>query len=162
MTSRTNPPTNRVSLSTDARAAILARARDGASDSVPREVCGVLAGHRADGSRAGRPSDADSGTETDIVERAVPIPNVADDPRTEYELDPATTVETIDALEAEGLDLVGFYHSHPESHPTPSPTDEARAGWPGYVYLLCHPDGRLNAYRWTGEAFEELRVVASE
>nr|WP_310924955.1 desampylase [Halogeometricum sp. S1BR25-6] len=127
---------------------MLARARDGASGSVPREVCGVLAGHRADESSG-----------ADVVERADPVPNVAADPRTEYELDPATTVETIDALEAEGLDVVGFYHSHPESDPTPSPTDEARAGWVGYVYLLCHPDGRLNAYRWTGERFEELRVA---
>lgn len=148
MTSKTTPPTNRVSLSTDARTAILARARDGASDSVPREVCGVLAGHRAD-----------EASGADVVVRADPVPNVAADPRTEYELDPAAAVETIDALEAEGLDVVGFYHSHPESDPRPSRTDEARASWTGYVYLLCHPDGRLNAYRWTGERFEELCVV---
>jgi proteasome lid subunit RPN8/RPN11 len=143
-------------LTADAEAAILRHARegDGDGDDPPREVCGVLAGRR-------RSVDGESDGPDSVV-RVERVPNVAADPRSEYELDPAATVETIDALEAEGSDVVGFYHSHPESDPTPSPTDEARASWVGYVYLLCHPDGRLNAYRWTGEAFEELRVVTSE
>ncbi|ELZ32822.1 metal-dependent protease of the pad1/jab1 superfamily protein [Halogeometricum pallidum JCM 14848] len=149
MTSKTSREELRVAA--DAEAAVLRHARRGAAADPPREVCGVLAGRRR--SDESGPSDSDS------VSRADPVPNVAPDPRTEYELDPAAAVETIDALEAEGLDVVGFYHSHPESDPHPSPTDEARASWTGYVYLLCHPDGRLNAYRWTGAAFEELRVV---
>ncbi|MUV59049.1 M67 family metallopeptidase, partial [Halogeometricum sp. CBA1124] len=83
-------------------------------------------------------------------------------PRREYELDPAGTVATIDRLESTGLDVVGFYHSHPESDPVPSRTDERRATWPGYVYLLCNPDGRLNAYRWTGETFDRLSLTRTD
>jgi proteasome lid subunit RPN8/RPN11 len=108
-------------------------------------VCGVLAGRR----------DDDHGRVTDVRR----VANVASDPRVAYELDPAETVETIDAVEAAGGDVVGFYHSHPGSAPVPSETDRAEAAWTGYVYLLCHPDGRLNAYRWTGDAFAELDVT---
>ena len=138
---------------------ILGHAREGAATTPPEEVCGVLGGRRAD--RGDGAFDGDA-AETDTVTAAEPVPNVADDPRREYELDPAGTVATIDRLESTGLDVVGFYHSHPESDPVPSRTDERRATWPGYVYLLCNPDGRLNAYRWTGETFDRLSLTRAD
>jgi proteasome lid subunit RPN8/RPN11 len=160
-------------LERDVAASILDHAREGAAAAPPEEVCGVLGGRRAgreegtsgdDGAPgADDPSDADGdGAETDTVTATEPVPNVADDPRREYELDPAGTVATIDRLESAGLDVVGFYHSHPESDPVPSRTDERRATWPGYVYLICNPDGRLNAYRWTGEAFDRLSLARTD
>ncbi|WP_363464604.1 desampylase [Halogeometricum borinquense] len=170
MTSKTNTPTNNLVLTVEAREAIIAHAREGAATTPPSEVCGVLGGYRAD-SAATNADDAsatdsaesasadDIGTGSDTVTVAEPIPNVAEDPRTTYTLDPETTVETIDTLESRGLDVVGFYHSHPESDPVPSRTDERRATWTGYVYLICHPDGRLNAFRWTGAAFDVLNVI---
>ncbi|SFR55488.1 desampylase [Halogeometricum limi] len=144
---------NSLRLRTDARDAILAHAREGALTTPPSEVCGVLGGRRASG---------DDGADTDAVAVAEPVANVAEDTRTQYVLDPAATVETIDAMEADGHDVVGFYHSHPESDPVPSRTDEQEARWTGYVYLVCHPDGRLNAYRFTGDAFEPLEIVDAE
>jgi proteasome lid subunit RPN8/RPN11 len=154
-------------------ASILDHAREGAATTPPEEVCGVLGGRRAgreEGASGGDGvSDADGpwdagrdGATADTVTAVEPVPNVADDPRREYELDPAGTVATIDHLESAGFDVVGFYHSHPESDPVPSRTDERRATWPGYVYLICNPDGRLNAYRWTGEAFDRLSLARTD
>ncbi|RDI72573.1 desampylase [Halopelagius longus] len=131
------------------RGTILAHAREGANSDPPREVCGVLAGRRTDD-----PSDDAT------VESVRRVPNVAANPRVEYELDPEETLRTIEAVESEGRDVVGFYHSHPESDPVPSETDKRRATWTGYVYLICAPDGRMRAHRWTGAAFERLRIEA--
>ncbi|RDZ63525.1 peptidase [Haloferax sp. Atlit-12N] len=134
---------SRLALEADARRSILSHAREGAARDPPAEVCGVLAG------------DSDARTVTDVH----PVSNVADDPRVAYELDPEETVSIIEAVETAGDDAVGFYHSHPESDPVPSATDREQASWPGYVYLICSPDGRMNAYEWTGNEFHELTIA---
>ncbi|MBC9987189.1 M67 family peptidase [Haloferax sp. AS1] len=134
---------SRLSLAADARAAMLSHAREGAAADPPAEVCGVLAG------------DGDARTVTAVH----PVSNVAAEPRVAYELDPEETVSILEAVEAAGDDAVGFYHSHPESDPVPSATDRERASWPGYVYLICSPDGRLSAHEWTGDEFRELSVA---
>ena len=128
------------------RERIVDRAREGA----PEEVCGVLGGRRT--------ADGDP---TVAVERADPVPNVASAPRTTYELDPAAQLEAMRGVEAEGLTVVGFYHSHPEGPRRPSATDEARATWPGRSYLIVALDGpepSVGSWRWTGERFVEERV----
>jgi len=127
------------------RDALLDHARDGAGREPPAEICGVLAGRRG-------PPDRVTG-----VRR---VPNVATHPRTAYELDPAATMATIDRIEDAGDEAVGFYHSHPESDPTPSATDRARATWPGYVYLIVSPPDAVRAYRYTGDGFAELSVYS--
>lgn len=136
-------------LDSDARDAVLSHAREGAGDGPPREVCGVLVGARAN----------ESGTGPDRVRSVRRVRNVAANRRVAYELDPEETLGTLESIDSEGRDVVGFYHSHPESEPVPSDADREQATWSGYVYLVCSPDGRLNAYRWTGSAFEPLRVV---
>ncbi|WP_424006460.1 desampylase [Haloferax denitrificans] len=134
---------SRLTLADDARAVILSHAREGAARDPPAEVCGVLAGD----------SDARA------VTVAHPVSNVADEPRVAYELDPEETVSILETVESAGDDAVGFYHSHPESDPVPSATDREQASWPGYVYLICSPDGRLTAHEWTGDEFRELDVT---
>lgn len=132
-------------LDADTRDALLDHAREGADRERPAEICGVLGGTR------GPP---------DRVTDARRVPNVATHPRTEYELDPASTMATIDRIEAAGSEAVGFYHSHPETDPVPSATDRARATWPGYVYVIVSPvaDDPIRAYRFTGEGFAEMPV----
>ena len=130
-------------LAADVRDALLDHAREGAAREPPEEICGVLAGERG-------PPDHVTGSRR--------VPNVATHPRTEYELDPAATMSTIDRIEDAGGEAVGFYHSHPESDPVPSATDRARATWPGYVYLIVSPPDSVRAYRYTGDDFVELSV----
>lgn len=40
------------------------------------------------------------------------------------------------AARQQGLDIVGFYHSHPDHPARPSTTDLAEAAFPGYTYVI--------------------------
>ncbi len=136
----------------DAYDAVLDHARDGA----PEEVCGVLGG--TGGGEEGGGSAADGPRR---VETALPVENVAEMRRTRYELDPAEQLDRIESIEADGGDVVGFYHSHPKGPSEPSPTDRAEATWPGASYVVVDlRDERVGAWRWTGEEFrrEAVRV----
>ena len=49
---------------------------------------------------------------------------------------PGATVREIGrAAEHDGLEIVGFYHSHPDHPPEPSGLDREQA-WPWYTYLI--------------------------
>ncbi|WP_142987261.1 desampylase [Halorubrum cibi] len=133
----------------------------------PDEVCGVLAGTRAD--REDRESDADSGRNVDResgaesgsdtnrgrsrVTEVRPAENVAETPETRYRIDPEEAVAVVESIENDGLDVVGFYHSHPAGPARPSGTDVARATWVGYSYAICALDGHpfVGSWRWRGE-----------
>ena len=149
MTSSSSSPAERLLLDSEARAALLDHAREGAAGT-PAEVCGVLVGSRDDPERV-----------TEIRR----VANVAGDPRRAYELDPAETMATIEAVEDDGDDVVGFYHSHPEGTARPSAVDRDRATWTGYVYLvvgLGPAQPEVRAWRWTGEAFDPLSVAVDD
>lgn len=113
--------------------AVHAQARAGA----PLEVCGILGGRNEGEDR--------------VVVRAVPVKNVHPRPVGEYQLDPQEQLRVTLRLEdEEGLEVVGFYHSHPAGPARLSATDAARASWPGASYLLVHLHptvGHLSA-RW--------------
>jgi proteasome lid subunit RPN8/RPN11 len=105
------------------------------------EVCGVLAGtHGTDG-------------EPSVATEAREAENVAETPRTRYRIDPERQLALIEAIEGDGLDVVGFYHSHPAGPARPSETDVARATWPGYSYVICALDGApfVGSWRWRGD-----------
>lgn len=139
--------TDALRVAPDVRDRLLGHAREGASRAPPVEVCGVLVGRR------GPP---------DRVTDARRIRNVADTPRSRYELDPEATVAAVDAAEAADDDVVGFYHSHPESAATPSATDRSRATWTGHVYAIVAPPATLRAYRLAADGFERLPVQFPE
>jgi len=115
------------------------------------EVCGVLAGSFGDD---GEPS---------VVERAYEAENVAETPQIRYLIDPEEQYELIEAIEDDGLDVVGFYHSHPTGPTHPSETDAARATWPDHSYVICALDGYpfVGSWRWRDdtEAFEQETVA---
>ena len=112
-----------------------------------REVCGVLAG--------------DYGDEESRVLDVSPVANAADTPQVRYAMDPEEQLAAIDGVEDDGLDVVGFYHTHPAGPTHPSDTDVDRATWPGYSYAICAFDGYpfLGSWRWRGDGFEGERVV---
>lgn len=85
----------------------------------PRECCGVLIG-RIDAAFH--------------VMRAVPGRNLIASHEL-FELDPEDFVRADAEAEAEGLAVVGFYHSHPRGPERLSKVDRERA-WPGYLQVL--------------------------
>ena len=94
--------------------AIVAHAREAG----PAECCGLLLG-----------------TASSIAE-AARTKNIADDPGSRFVVDPKDHIDGRRSARKRGLEVVGFYHSHPRSPAVPSATDCAEAAYPGHVYLI--------------------------
>src|SRR5687767_2186444 len=77
-----------------------------AREEAPRECCGLLVG------------------KPEYVMRSVRARNL-DATATRYLIDPEDHFAAIRSARAEGLEVMGAYHSHPLSAPMPSPTDVA-------------------------------------
>src|SRR5262249_34670673 len=84
----------------------------------PAECCGLLLG-RAD----------------EIVE-AVRARNIAQQPATQVLIDPKDHIDGRRDARRRGLDVVGFYHSHPQSPAEPSETDRAEASYADHLYMI--------------------------
>jgi proteasome lid subunit RPN8/RPN11 len=114
----------------------------------PRETCGVLVGRRV----ANRV----------LIERAVFARN-ANTQRTHdrYQLDAHDLLEADQAAEADELEIVGIWHTHPDHPARPSETDRLQA-WDGWSYLILSVrNGRtadLRSWRLKGEEFEEESI----
>ena len=102
-----------------ARSALEAIKAHGA-EGYPDEVCGILVGPR--GSRA---ATAAKRARNIIVERA----------RDRYEIDPRDHIRIQREADADGQDIVGYYHSHPD-HPAQASRFDTERAWSGYVYLI--------------------------
>jgi len=88
----------------------------------PEEGCGVLLGHERG--------------ETREVVRAVTFDNQRDDSRhNRYLISPEQFLSADRAARDEGLDVLGFYHSHPDHPARPSEFDRENA-WPWYSYVI--------------------------
>jgi proteasome lid subunit RPN8/RPN11 len=91
----------------------------------PNEICGVM---------IGPPGDR---TVTE-VRRARNV--IVDRARDRYEIDPREQIRIQKEADAAGLDIIGYYHSHPDHPAQASPFDTDRA-WAGYVYLIIAVHG---------------------
>lgn len=60
--------------------------------------------------------------------------------RRRYEVAPEELVRVQRDARAAGLEVLGYYHSHPDAEPVPSETDR-EAGWPWYVYVIVRVAG---------------------
>jgi len=100
----------------------------------PSECCGVLLGTR-DGQKR-------------WVSQVIPCRNVHVSPATRYAIDPAELISIQRRAREQQLEIIGFYHSHPEHPPTFSETDLEEANWAGcsYVILSVRPQ-QLEAVR---------------
>ena len=111
-----------------------------AARAAPDECCGLLLG------RAGR------------VEEARPAANVAPDPARHFEIDPAALFAAHRESRTGGLDLLGYYHSHPEGHPVPSATDCAHASGDSRAWAIV-AGGQVAFWRDGEQGFEALSYV---
>lgn len=83
----------------------------------PLECCGLLAGHNG------------------VISEIFPAKNALAS-NTAYEIAPAQLFEIFRTLRARQLDLLGIYHSHPQSENAPSPADIAGANYPDTPYFI--------------------------
>jgi proteasome lid subunit RPN8/RPN11 len=92
-------------------------------ETYPHECCGVLLGRSADGENT--------------VEDAVRAGNTrTDSAHNRYHIAPQELVKIQRVGRERGLDIVGFYHSHPDHPAQWSKTDFAEAHWLGCSYVI--------------------------
>jgi proteasome lid subunit RPN8/RPN11 len=108
----------------------------------PHECCGVLGGREG------------------AVERVYPVPNAASEPRSRYEMEPSELWAARCRVRAEGLDVVGFYHSHPRTPAAPSTYDIERAYYPETVYVIVgiESEAGVRAFRIASGKADEIAV----
>ena len=103
-----------------------------AVEGYPNEVCGIVLG-RCEG-------EVKRCVE---VRRAVNLNTERAHDR--YEIDPSDLLNAEKEGRERGLEVIGFYHSHPDHPDAPSEFDRERA-WPCYSYLIVSVTG---GERWT-------------
>ncbi len=109
----------------------------------PRECCGLLVGH---------------GNATVQILEAVPARNLAEDAN-RFFLDPVDHIRTRREARNRGLEVVGYYHSHPHSPARPSARDLAEATYVDALYLivsLATIPALVSVYELTDGAFIEV------
>ena len=110
-----------------------------------REACGVLLG-RENEILAGRP-----------------VRNLAGAPD-RFDADPLQLARIEKRARAAGLQVLGYYHSHPNAAPLPSHADRQCGPWPDlppYLHLIVSPQHgwklyNMQAGRWSPVAVEVL------
>ncbi len=118
----------------------------------PSECCGILVGRPEPGEGAVR------------VLEVIPAENRRNDrPESRYLIAPEEVLAAQKRARSSGLEIVGYYHSHPDLSARPSPFDRETA-WPDVSYLILSlRDGRVAEVRsWrlaeAGGGFEEEPV----
>jgi proteasome lid subunit RPN8/RPN11 len=127
-------------------ARVAAGLRRHACATLPAECCGALLGSR-------------SATRIH-VRTLIPLHNT-DASRVSYRIEARSVADVEARARRAGLDVIGFYHSHPRGPAAPSVTDLELA-CPGYLYVIVEPaGGAVRAWRLTGDraGFAELPVV---
>ena len=121
----------------------------------PKEACGLLIGSSGDNGRS----------EVEVRRIAQALNLNQERAHDRYLLDPAEFVRSDQAARAEGLEIVGFWHSHPDAPARPSATD-LRLAWNGYSYLIISAGAsgtrEFRSWRLAGGRFEEERLVDEE
>jgi len=103
---------------------VLNTIRQHGADAYPEEGCGFLLGTVTD----------DGTNRVTALHRATN--RHSENRERRYELTADDYREADDAAQAQGIDVVGIYHSHPDHPAHPSETDLEEATFPGYTYVI--------------------------
>ena len=98
---------------------------------LPEEACGVLGG------RDGQ------------VEQVALVTNRLHSP-VRFQMAPEEQLRAFQQIEAQGLEIIAFFHSHPTGPPFPSETDRREFAYPGVLALVWSPEKN----GWQARAFQ--------
>lgn len=92
------------------------------AETYPHECCGILLGKEQSGRK--------------IITGVFPAKNAsADSARNRYLIPPEDLLRSLDEAKSTGVEILGFYHSHPDQPAQPSAFDREHA-WPWFIYLI--------------------------
>jgi proteasome lid subunit RPN8/RPN11 len=128
----------------------------------PHEACGILIGEAL-------PDGADARPHVKVVHDVVLVANVwsvesaSEGQHNRYLISPEDVARADRLASTRGLDIVGFFHSHPDHPARPSETDREFA-WPVISFVIvaveqgCVSDTRSWVLRDDRSGFDEERV----
>ncbi|MFH1683920.1 MAG: M67 family metallopeptidase [Candidatus Margulisiibacteriota bacterium] len=94
-----------------------------AKDSKSHEACGILAGRKSE------------------VEKIYRMTNTSESPETCYFMDPKEQFKVIKEIRNAGLEMIGIFHSHPNSPAYPSEKDKELAFYDDAIYVIVSLGG---------------------
>ncbi len=114
----------------------------------PNESCGVLVGACGNGEVR--------------VEQVLQARNLnTERARDRYRMDPGAILSADQSAREAGLEIVGFWHTHPDHPAHPSETDR-KGAWKGYSYVIISVSAKriedLRSWRLNGAGFVEEKV----
>jgi proteasome lid subunit RPN8/RPN11 len=122
-------------------------------ETYPVECCGALLGRFSNGDR--------------VVEQVVRCGNTrVDRPHDRYQIDPKELISIQRQAARRKLEIVGFYHSHPDHPAQWSQTDLAEAHWLTCAYVITSIEkgvaARTNSFVLFGESEDDKRLETEE
>ncbi len=123
--------------------------RQHGEETYPFECCGVLLGRFQNSDRT--------------VEQVARCGNIrADRPQDRYQIDPKELIAIQQQARKQKLEIVGFYHSHPDHPAQWSQTDLAEAHWLTCSYVITAVEkgvaAATNSFVLTGESEDNKRL----
>ncbi len=119
-------------------------------ETYPHECCGVMLGHLDHEVRTVLATVRAGNTRLDALHNR-------------YNIDPKELVKIQREAREKALDIVGFYHSHPDHPARWSPTDFAEAHWIGCSYVITSVDkgkaNLTNSFALLGTTEEDKRFA---
>jgi proteasome lid subunit RPN8/RPN11 len=123
-----------------------------AESAYPYECCGLLLGLLVDGEKT--------------LQEIYPAANAreAENQHNRYLIPPQAVLEAEKYARSKRLEIIGFYHSHPEAEARPSRFDLDHA-WPFYSYIIVSVKDRmakeLNSFRMADDraAFDQEPII---
>lgn len=93
-----------------------------ARDAYPRECCGILLGKGVS------------------ITHMQPTSNIHSEPETHFEIEPQALINAHRAAREGGLQVLGYYHSHPTGKAEPSATDRKLSACDGSIWAIATKD----------------------
>ena len=107
---------------------IAERIRKHGAETYPHECCGALLGHDPD-------IDGERRRPREILDCLALLNRRDDSPNNRFSIAPLDVIEADRVAQAQGMELIGWYHSHPDHPAKPSEYDRSHA-WPWFSYII--------------------------
>lgn len=114
-----------------------------ARETVPAECCGLLVGRGDQILKAVRARNLHEGLDRFLI-------------------DPRAHIDALRDARAAGLEVLGFYHSHPHSMARPSRADLEEAAYPDHVHMIIgleSEEADVRLYAMAEGAYTEIGLV---
>lgn len=126
-------------------------------ETYPHECCGIMLGKSDDSARGNQDPDI---TVTSLIRAGN---TRTDSAHNRYNIAPQELIKAQREARKAGLDIIGFYHSHPDHPAQWSPTDFAEAHWFGCAYVITSVEKGhakiTNSFLLTGTTEEDKQFV---